>query len=175
MLKYFALAVVGLIAAVLLVAAFRPDTFEVQRSVTIAAPPERVHALINDLHQFNSWNPFNKKDPNMRGTYRGPAAGPGAAFDFDGNSEVGKGTVAITGSQPQRIAMKLDMLAPMKAHNDVEFRLEPTGAHTQVTWAMRGASPYLGKLVGMVFDMDKMVGGAFESGLADLKSLAERR
>jgi hypothetical protein len=171
-LLFVGIATVGI---VLVAAAFRPDQFRVQRSVTIAAGADRIHALINDMHAFNSWNPFNKKDPQMRGSYRGPAAGPGAAYDFAGNSQVGAGTVAIVDSAPQRITMKLDMREPMAASNTVVFSIVPRGNASEVTWAMHGNTPYLGKLLHMVFDMDKMVGGTFEAGLADLKQLAEKK
>lgn len=174
MLKTIALVAVAAVGLVLIAAAFRPDTFRVQRSVRIAAAPAAIHPWINNVQQMNSWSPFVRKDPNIKGTYRGPAAGPGAAYDFDGNREVGKGSVEITGSTPEKITMKLDMIAPMEGHNVIEFTLVPLGNTTEVTWAMHGASPYIGKLMGMVFNMDKMIGGAFETGLADLKARAER-
>jgi carbon monoxide dehydrogenase subunit G len=174
MLKTIAIIAVAAIGLVLIVAAFRPDTFRVQRSVRIAAPPAAIHSWINNVERMNSWSPFVKKDPNIKGTYRGPAAGPGAAYDFDGNREVGKGSVEITGSTPEKITMKLDMREPMEGHNVIEFTLAPQGKETEVTWAMHGPSPYIAKLMGLVFNMDKMIGGAFEAGLADLKSRAER-
>jgi hypothetical protein len=164
------LAVAGVLAA----AAFRPDTFRIERSVTVHARAQAIHPLINDLRQFNSWNPFNKKDPAIRGTYRGPTAGPGAAYDFAGNSEVGQGTVEITGSTPERITMALRMVEPMKADNQVEFTLRPRGDVTDVTWSMQGRTPYFAKVIHVVFDMDKMVGASFEAGLAELKARAER-
>jgi hypothetical protein len=175
MLKTIALVAVAAVSLVLVAAAFRPDTFRVQRSVRIDAPPQAVHPLINNLAQMNSWSPFVKRDPNLRGSYRGPAEGPGAGYDFAGNREVGKGSVDILASSPQRITMRLHMREPMEGLNTVEFTLLPQGAGTEVTWAMHGPSPYVSRLVGLVLDMDKMVGGAFEAGLAELKTRAERR
>ena len=174
MLKTIALIAFAAIGLLLIAAAFRPDTFRVQRSVRIAAAPAAIHPWINNMQQMNSWSPFVKKDPNMKGTYRGPAAGPGAAYDFDGNGKVGKGSVEITGSVPEKITMKLDMREPMEGHNVIEFTLVPQGKETEVTWAMHGPSPFIGKLMGLVFNMDKMIGTDFESGLTDLKTRAER-
>lgn len=174
MLKIASIVVALAVAGVLIAAAYRPDTFRVERSVRIAAAPERIHPLINDLRQFNVWNPFNKKDPQIQGTYRGPATGPGSAYDFKGNKEVGAGTVSIVETAPQKVTMALDMAEPLEAHNTVVFSLVPQGTQTEVTWSMQGRTPYIGKLLHMVFDMDKMVGGAFESGLADLKAIAEK-
>ena len=140
-----------------------------------AAPPEKIHALINDLHRFNTWNPYEKKDPNIKGVYAGPARGPGAAYEFEGNKDVGKGRLRIVDSKaPNKVTMQLDMLEPFEGHNLVEFTVLPRGDATEVTWAMQGASPFIAKLVGVFVDMDRMIGRDFEAGLADLKALAER-
>src|SRR5690606_5945305 len=106
------------VAAVLLYAASRPDSFRVERAASIRAPAAKVHALIADLHEFNTWNPYVRKDPNLKGRYRGAAAGPGSAYDFEGNHDVGRGSLEIVESTPPtRVAMKIDMVAPFEAHN----------------------------------------------------------
>lgn len=179
MIKTILFALLGLavlaIAFVLLLAARQPDTFRVERTARIAAPAERIFPMINDLRAMNSWSPFVKKDPQIQGSYRGPASGPGAGYDFKGNSEVGAGSLQIVEvTAPSRVALKLDMSAPMKAHNDILFTLVLEGATTRVTWAMQGPSSFTGKVMDVIFNMDKMVGGAFEAGLADLKAKAEK-
>jgi hypothetical protein len=170
--KILGLVVAACVLVLLLYAATRPDSFHVARSTLVQAPPARVHALINDLHQFNTWNPFNK-DPATRGEYVGPPAGPGATYHFDGGSG-GKGTVQILASVPTEVAMELHMLKPMEARNKVLFTLVPRGDATEVTWAMEGASPYIAKVLHVVMNMDRMIGGAFETGLGELKQRAER-
>ena len=178
MIKKIALAVVATVVAaialLLAYAATRPDSFSVQRSTVIRAPADKIQPLIADLHRFNAWNPFNKKDPSIKLTYTGPASGRGAGFDFAGNSEVGQGRIVVVDAQPAKVTMTLDMTAPMAAHNNVEFTLTPQGDGTQVTWAMRGAQPFIGKLMGLVFNIDRMIGSEFEAGLADLKREAEK-
>ena len=176
MLKSIALILAVALAALLLYAATRPDTFAVQRSALIQASPDKLFPLINDLHQFNTWNPYARKDPAMRIDYRGPASGPGAAFDFSGNKDAGKGSIEVTGGQaPTRVDMRLDMVEPFEGHNQIAFTLTPQGQATQVTWAMHGPSPYLSKVVGIFLDMDHMIGRDFEAGLARLKATAETR
>ena len=174
MIKTIALLSVAAVSGLLLFAATRPDTFQVQRSIRIKATPERLFPMINDLHQFNTWNPYNKKDPAMQGTYRGPASGPGAGYDFQGNKEVGKGSIRIVDSAPRKVTMKLDMLEPFEGHNTIEFSLAPQGDATDVTWAMHGPSPFVAKVVGVFMNMDRMIGRDFEAGLVDLKARAER-
>jgi len=175
MLKTFAIVVVLAVAVLLIVASSRPDVFRVQRTASIRAPAQAIHPLIGDLQRFNTWNPYNRKDPNMKGSYRGPQSGPGAHFDFEGNKDVGRGSIEIIDSQPpQKVTMKLDMIEPFEGHNIVEFTLAPRGDTTDVTWAMHGPAPFMAKLMGIFFDMDRMIGRDFEAGLANLKTAAER-
>ena len=163
------------IGGVLVAAAMRPDSFQVRRSATINAAPEKIFPLINDLHRFNSWNPFEKKDPNLKRSYGGPESGKGATYAFEGNSNVGKGTLEILDSAPaSKVTMALRMLEPFEVRNTVDFVLQPKDGTTQVTWAMQGSVPYLAKIIHLFIDMDRMVGAEFEAGLASLKTLAEK-
>lgn len=174
MLKFALIVLLLALVAVLLYAASRPDHFSVARSLRIQAPADKVFALIANMPALQRWNPFMKKDPAVKLTFSGPESGPGATCDFAGNNQVGTGRVAITSvSVPTEVSMKLDMTKPMQAHNTVVFTLAPEADGTRVTWAMSGEQPYLSKLMGVVFNMDKMVGGEFDKGLADLKALAE--
>ncbi len=160
-------------AAVLAYAATKPDTFMVRRSASIAAPPEKIFPMIDDLHAQSAWSPF-EKDPDMKRTHSGAPRGKGAVYQWDGNRQVGAGRIAITESvPPSKVALLLDMSRPFKAHNTVEFTLDRIGAGTNVTWAMQGRQPYMAKVMGLFVDCDKMCGGLFEEGLAKLKALAE--
>jgi len=175
MLKTIAMVIVLLIAAVLLYATTRPDTFQVQRAATIQAPPQKVFDQINDFSRWGAWSPWEKKDPGMKRTYGSVTAGKGAMYAWDGNKDVGQGSMEITESTPSsRLAIRLSFLKPFEAQNNVEFTLEPKGSATQVTWTMRGPVPYISKIIHMFFDVDRMVGADFEAGLASLKAIAEK-
>ena len=174
MFKTIGIVIVVLIAAVLIYAATKPDTFRVERAASIKAPPEKIFALINDLHSWGSWSPWEKKDPAMKRTHSGAANGKGAAYEWEGNSEVGKGRMEIAeSSPPSKVTIKLDFVKPFEAHNIVEFMLDAKGESTNVTWAMHGPLPYLAKVMHLFLNMESMVGKDFESGLANLKSVAE--
>ena len=175
MLKAIALVVVAAIAGVLIYAATLPDTFRIERSATIGAPPEKVYAYLNDFHRWTAWSPWEKKDPAMQRTHSGAPAGKGAVYAWDGNSEVGQGRMEIVEStEPARVQIQLDFLKPFEAHNTAEFALAPAAGGTQVTWAMHGPAPYLSKLMQVFVSMDRMVGPDFEAGLANLKRVAEQ-
>jgi uncharacterized protein YndB with AHSA1/START domain len=174
MIKTILLVIAVAVAAVLLYAATRPGSFSLQRSTTISAPPEKIHALINDVKAFNTWNPFALKDPAIKLRYEGAPSGPGAAYAWESET-VGVGRMEIVeATAPSRVAMRLDFEKPMKGSNRVEFRLQPMGTQTEVTWAMSGPMPYLSKLITTFVSMDKMVGADFEAGLANLKAAAEK-
>lgn len=175
MLKKILIVLVLAIAGVLIYAATKPDTFQVQRKATIAAPPDKVFALIDDFHRWGEWSPWEKLDPAMTRTFEGPATGPGAVYAWKGNKDVGQGRMEIAESTPpSRIAIKLDFIEPMESNNVTEFVLAPKDGGTEVTWTMRGPSPYLTKLMDTVVGMDRMIGKDFEAGLANMKAAAER-
>ncbi len=173
MLKTFFLLMVAAIAVFLVYAAMQPDTFSVSRTARIQAPADKIFPLIDDLKVMNTWNPFVKDDPKTVLKYSGPDRGAGAMNEFGGGSS-GAGRIAIIESQtPSRVVMQLDMTAPISASNRVEFVLTPNGTGTDVTWSMTGRQSYPGKMIHAVMG-ERMVGGAFERGLASLKALAEK-
>jgi uncharacterized protein YndB with AHSA1/START domain len=175
MIKTIALVAVIVIAAVLIFAATKPDTFSVQRTTTIKAAPEKIFAMLDDFHNWGGWSPWEKMDPNMKRTFSGPANGKGSVYEWDGNSKVGQGRMEITdASAPSHVTIKLDFIKPFEGHNVAEFVLEPRGDSTNVTWTMRGPSPYIAKLMSVFFSMDSMIGKDFEAGLANLKAAAEK-
>jgi uncharacterized protein YndB with AHSA1/START domain len=175
MLKIIGIIVAVLIAGVLIFATTKPDTFGVQRSASIKAPPEKVFALINDFKAWGAWSPWEKKDPAMKRTFGTTTAGKGATYAWDGNKDVGQGSMEITDAVPSsKIALKLDFIKPFEGHNTVDFTLEPKGDMTNVTWMMQGPAPYLSKLIQVFCDMDAMVGKDFEAGLTNLKAAAEK-
>ncbi len=174
MIKTIAIVVVSLVAALLIFAATKPDTFRVERSISIEAPSEKIFAILNDFHLSQSWSPFEKKDPTMKRTFGGAASGKGAVYEFDGNKEVGKGRLMITDTAPpSKITIALDMVEPFEAHNTVEFTLGANGDSTKVTWAMHGPQSYVMKVLSFFIDCDKMVGKDFEAGLVKLKAITQ--
>lgn len=175
MIKSILTGAAVVVAVFLILAAMRPDTFRVERSTTIAAPTEKVHALINDFGRWQSWSPYEKKDPAMKRIRSGPPSGQGAVYAWEGNKEIGKGRMEIIEATPTSIRIKLDFIEPFEAHNVAEFVLVPKGEATKVTWSMQGANNFVAKMVHTVIDVDRMVGKDFEAGLATLKAISERK
>jgi carbon monoxide dehydrogenase subunit G len=163
------------IAVVLLLALTKPNTFAVQRAISIEAPAEKIFALINDFHQWGTWSPYENKDPAMKRTYSGAESGKGAVYAWDGNSNVGSGRMEILDtSVPSKIVIKLDFFKPFEGHNTAEFTMLPQGDATNLTWVMRGPAVFVSKVMQVFMNLDKMIGKDFEIGLGNLKKLTEK-
>jgi hypothetical protein len=173
--KIVVLAVAVAVAGVLALAATKPDSFSVQRSASIKAPPERISAVLSDFRGWPAWSPFEKMDPAMKRSFSGAEKGKGAVYAWSGNSEAGAGRMVITEASASRVALDLDFTKPMEGHNKVVFTLAPKDGATDVTWAMSGPSPFITKVVQVFCDMDAMIGKHFEDGLGNLRAVAEKQ
>ncbi|WP_292527949.1 SRPBCC family protein [Methylocystis sp.] len=177
-------------AALLALAVYlEPDRFVVRREAVIDAAPRQVFAAINDLRNWPSWSPWAKLDPNAETHYEGPAAGPGAVFEWSGDRTIGAGRMTIVDSEPgERVHLKLDMRKPFVATNDVTFFLAPDGEATQggwlarnfgfggdsaarrthVVWSMCGNASLLNRAMNIFVSRNRMIGEQFEKGLENL-------
>lgn len=174
MLAKILIALVVVVAALAAYVATRPGEFTVTRSAQFAAPAPAVFAQVNELRKWKAWSPWAKKDPQAKETYDGPAAGAGAVMSWAGNREVGEGRMTIVESRPaELVRFKLEFFKPFAATNDAEFAFRPADNGTEVIWTMRGRNNFVGKAICLVFDMDKMVGGDFEKGLAGIRAIVE--
>ena len=174
MFPLIGLIVAGAAAAVLGIAAKRPDAFRMQRTARINARPDRILPQIVDFRRWAAWSPFEKLDPAMKKTHSGAPSGKGAVYEWEGNSKAGKGRMEITDVTPSgTVTIAMHFMKPFEARNTAEFTLEPRGDATDVTWAMFGPSPFVMKVMGVFKSMDDMVGKDFEQGLAALRTVAE--
>lgn len=168
------LIVAGLIALILLAASFKPAEFRIARHAVISAPPETVFAKVNSLREWQQWSPWEKLDPSLKRSYAGPAAGTGAIYAWDGNKHVGAGRMTVLESRPcELIRIKLEFFKPMANVCTAEFKFEQVNRQTAVEWSMFGRSNFVGKVMCLFMNMDKMCGAQFEKGLADLRKISE--
>lgn len=175
MLKKISIAIIVILAVIFGMALMQPDTFTVTRSTTIKAPPEKIMPLVADFHNWQSWSPWEKLDPNMQRGFSGPASGTGAVYTWTGNSDVGRGRMEITGHEPpSKVTIKLEFVEPIASTNVTEFTLVPQGETTTVNWTMTGPMQLITKIMSVFSSMDKMIGKDFEKGLAQLKAVAEK-
>lgn len=157
--------------------AYLPNDFRIERSTTISAAPHEIFEHVNDFHRWDAWSPWAKLDPAAKNSFEGPDSGTGAIFRWAGNSQVGVGSMTITASVPHELVrMRLDFEQPMQDTSTADFVFLPQGDQTEVKWAMFGQyNGFFGKAMCKLMNMDKMVGGQFEAGLANMKRVAEAK
>ena len=173
MLKNFLIGIAVLIALLAAVIAMQPSTFAIERSIQIAAPADVIYGHIESPQAMDEWSPWVAMDPKMTITHEGPPSGVGAAESWEG-PEMGSGRLEVTAAKPnEEVELRLEFKKPMEATNRALFTLTPAGDGTLVAWRMEGSNSFVGKAASLVMDMDEMVGGTFEKGLATLKTLAE--
>lgn len=174
MLLNIFLGVAAVVALFLIVVALQPAAFRVSRTAKMSAPASAIFPHMNDMRAWLAWSPWEKMDPTMKRTYEGAAAGVGSVYSWQGNKNIGEGRCTIFESRPHELVrFKLEFFKPFTATNDAEFVLKPEGDQTAVTWSMSGTNSFMFKAVGLFMSTEKMCGGPFEKGLADLKSIVE--
>jgi len=168
------LVVVIAVTAVLVYAATKPDTFRVTRTTIIRAPAEKIFVRVSDLKGHRDWSTWEQKDPDMQRRYSGPAAGKGAVYEWDGNSEIGKGRIEITeATPPTKVVFAMHFIEPFEGRSTAAISLLPAEGATAVTWSMEGANNYICKVLTVFIDQDAMIGDEFARSLAQLKTLTE--
>lgn len=156
-------------------AATKPDSFRIERSLTIKASPAEVFPLVNDFRAWDRWSPWAHKDPNMSESFSGATSGLGAVYAWSGNRDVGSGRMEIIDmTPPSTVRIRLRLQKPLATTNMVEFSFDALDEYTEVTWRMDGPMPYVSKLVSVFRPIDAMIGPDLERGLRKLKVLAER-
>jgi hypothetical protein len=174
MFKKILIGLAAIVVAFVAYVAMQPSEYRVARSATIAAPAPAVFAQVNDFHNWEGWSPWANLDPNAKATFEGPKAGTGAVFNWSGNDKVGEGRMTLTESRPaELIRIKLDFVKPMEGTSVAEFSFTPQGDRTAVTWSMSGHNNFIARAICLFMNMDKMLGGEFEKGLANLKAVVE--
>jgi hypothetical protein len=169
-----AAVVLILIIGVLGLAAMKSDVMFVSRSAVIDAPPEVIYGHVADLTQWEKWSPWDERDPEMVRTYSGAHIGPGAIYEWTGNRDVGKGRMTVIYSAaPSRVNIQLDFIEPFASTFETQFKVQPEGESSMVTWTMHGENTFMSKLMSVFMDMEGMIGRDFEKGLATLKAVAE--
>jgi uncharacterized protein YndB with AHSA1/START domain len=154
-----------------------PDTYTVERTVHIQAPATAVYERIADFHRWPAWSPYEGLDPSMTRSYSGAAAGVGAAYEWSGNMKAGAGRMEIVEAVPnERVVIDLMFTKPFRSESKSTFRIDGdagAGGATTVTWSVTGPVTTTTRVMGVFRSMDKLMGPAFEKGLASLKADAE--
>jgi hypothetical protein len=166
-------AAIGLaVACAVALAVASPSSRRVERSIHVEAPPEVAAAQITDLHRWLAWSPREPRDPGARRSYGGPVAGVGSTYYWESTAGLGRGRLTVLSATPRRIELEREMDKPRAAVDDLEFRLEPEGSGTRVTWIQSGSPSFTERLLAP-WRLASGPDAELEQGLERLKAVAE--
>lgn len=168
------LATVLIAVCIVALAALKSGRFAIRRSITINASPEKVFALVNDLHRWPEWSQDTQEQTSGEHRYSGAPAGKGAVYEWDGKGSAGRGRIEIVDSSANEIRLQADWQKPFAARNINLFTFRPKGNATQVTWELDGENVFVLKVMTVFVSVDRLMGSHFERGLAGLKAAAEK-
>lgn len=154
--------------------AMQPSDYTISRSVAIQAPAEKVFPYLNNSRLAKEWANWSDVDPHATMTFVGPEEGVGAQTKWEGGKQLGTGSATIENSVPnQQVDIRLVYLKPMAMTQNAQYLLNFENGQSVVTWRVQGQNNFMGRLMCVFFNMDKMVGGMFEKFLGNLKTIVE--
>jgi hypothetical protein len=175
MFKTLGLIGVGLIAAFLVYVGFQSPDYVISREIAIQAPAEKIFPYLNNSKLFESWGPFKADDPTAQMNYSGPDEGVGSKTSWDSQGRLGTASATIVESVPlQKVGVRIEYLKPMQMIQDSEYLLRANGAESIVTWKVSGKNGFAGRLYCVFVNLDQKLGGMFEKGLSNLKTIVEK-
>jgi len=175
-MSFLGLLIVAALGGVIALASLKPNAFSVSRSAVIDAPADSIFSKLADFRAWKDWSPWAKLDSNAKESFDGPESGVGSSFAWSGNRKVGAGKMTILECvKDELLRIKLEFERPMRATNAASFELKPEGDATRLTWTMKGKNDFHAKLFSLFVNCEKLVGGDFEKGLANLKALVEEK
>lgn len=151
-----------------------PGEARVERSIGIAAPPEKVFAAIGNLRRWPEWSPLLAIDPAVRFEFDGPeAGGVGQQLRWtSANPMAGQGRHRVAGLVPGE-SVAIETVYDNFGSSSARLDVAPDGAGSRVTWSFQSPLPgVFDRWAGLL--IDRTVGRDHEAGLARLKALAER-
>lgn len=175
MKKKFGLAILALVLAFLGYVAAQPADYVISRTTTIQASADKIFPYLNNPALAEQWGPWAEVDPQAKMVHSGPAEGVGAKTSWDSAGQLGTGSATISESVPnQKVGIQLEYTKPMNMTQYSEYLVETAGGQTSVTWRVSGKNTFMGRVMCFFMNMDKHVGGMFEKGLSNLKTIAEK-
>jgi len=165
---------VSVIILILVAGLFLPITSHVERSITVNVPADSVYALVVNYNYYRDWNPWSRMDPDAKGEISGPVGQIGQKWAWDGEV-IGSGSLTTQEIVPGKyIESILEFTAPQTMQSKDIWKFETTDEGSKVTWINEAELGYpIERYFGLF--MDGMLGSDFESGLSNLKILAENK
>lgn len=172
-LKILGIVIVVLVLVVAVLGMVAPNSYVVERTLSINASKDLVMGQLVSLKERQTWSPWVELDPNQEVSYEGEDGQVGAVVKWSGNEDVGKGEQLITEITDDAVSMQLKFIEPYEDIAMVKNTVSETDGGVDVAWIMEGNMPFPMNIMGLFMNMDEMIGKDFERGLAMLKDKVE--
>jgi len=166
--KRLLVVIIALVVLFLVVALFVPKEYTVTRSIEVKSNKQTVYNYMKNLANFDQWSPWAEMDPNMKIEITGNTGEVGNLYKWEGNDDVGKGSMEIIRLTADSIVIKLMFIEPFESESITYYAFEDLGQTTKITWGMSGRNGYPWNLLATLMGMKKMIGDDFDKGLIKL-------
>ncbi|MFO1524470.1 MAG: SRPBCC family protein [Turneriella sp.] len=173
--KRILIGLVVVVAGIFIVAATRPNTYTVERSLKINAAPEKIFPYLISFKKGLEWSAWDKQEEEVKRTFTGPESGMGAIYEFEGKKS-GHGKLSYKSIVPnEEVKMDLTFYKPMQGSNDITYSLKKEGDATVMKYHMTGPAPIIARIIWLFADMDKYMGDKFNESMQNLKKIVEEK
>lgn len=171
--------IIGVVAILFLVfvvvTAFLPKDYKMERSVVIDARPGVIYNQLADLEAWQEWNPWNEMEPELTIRFGEKTVGEGAYYEWEGETS-GSGRMEIVETQPPFLVRYQLIFEGYEDNPSTSaFRLNPLpdGSGTEAVWSFSGnvGDGYFARWLSVL--IDSLVGASYEQGLKALKARCE--
>lgn len=168
------LLIIALAIAVLLTVLYLigPRSFKLSRSILIQADKAVVWEQVSKWDNFSNWSAWTARDTAMTKKIEGTDGEVGAKYSWKSESQ-GNGSQTILVSKPMSFRESDLVFEDWGMTSRTSFELKDSAGGVFVTWSMYGENGFMGRVMGVIMNMEKMVGPDYEAGLAKLKLVCE--
>jgi hypothetical protein len=177
-LRYLALGLAIVVGAIVLVLALvyfaQPTSYAITRTRTIAAPPEVVHAHLDDLRAYVAWDPWRSEPGTTPTTTFSPVASGVGAWVDRRDARGGGVRITITAIEADRVALRDETSGAFQGLSTQTFALARAAGGTQVSWTLAGDLHGLARLLWPVVRLEDHAGPEMDAALARLDHACTR-
>ncbi|MBC7848895.1 MAG: SRPBCC family protein [Chitinophagaceae bacterium] len=172
------LVIAGVVALLLIIAAFSKKGYAIQRSIVIDKPVDEVYNYLRHIRNQDHFSKWVMTDPQMKKTFTGADGTVGFIYAWDGNKKAGKGEQEIKKlTTNKEIQLEVRFERPFKAVATTPFILESEAGNsnqTIVKWGMKSAMPWPMNAAMLFMNIENMLAKDLEISLGNLKRIIEQ-
>jgi len=166
--------ILGLLAAVIILAFALPGKYLVSKSIIINSDISKCYDMVADLNNYRDWNPWAKMEPDAKKTISGTPKTVGHQYSWDGKKIGVGGLTIIDVAENKSVDLELVFIKPFNSVASDNWLFEQLeNNQVKVIWSNSGDLPAgMARLMGPM--ITKNLNKQFEQGLKSIKELCEK-